>query len=97
MSDTPPKTAVELAMEKLQRQDAESGVEARVLTDDQKSAISDARRDYEAKVAECRILYDSSRLAAADPESQRELAEHFQRDLARLASARDKKIREASA
>ena len=94
MSDAPPKSAVELAMEKLKRQDAETGVEARVLSDDQKAAIADARRDYEAKVAECRILSDASRATAVDPEALRELEENYQRDLSRIASARDKKIRE---
>ncbi len=96
MSDAPPKSAVELAMEKLKQQDAEAGVEVRVLTDVQKAAIADARRDYEARVAECRILYESSRLTAGDPEAQRELEANYQRDLARLANARDKKIRETT-
>ncbi len=94
MSDTSPKSAVELAMEKLKRLDAEGGVEARVLTDDQKAAIADARRDYEAGTAECRILYESSRLAATDPKSQEELEPNYRRDLARLVNTRDKKIRE---
>ena len=51
MSDTGPKSAVELAMERLRRQDAEAGDEAasRPLTDDEKAAIAAARRDYEAK------------------------------------------------
>lgn len=94
MSDAPPKSAVELAMEKLKRQDTESGIEPRVLTADEKTVIAEARRDYKAKVAECRILYDSSRAAAVDPEVLHELESNYQRDLSRLANARDKKIGE---
>ena len=93
MSDAPPKSAIELMMEKLKQKDAEAGVEVRVLTDGQKDAIADARRDYKAKVAECRILHDSARTTAVAPEALRELEENYQRDLSRLATLRDKRIR----
>ena len=92
MSDAPPKSAVELALEKLRRQDEEAGVTSRTLSADQKAAIAAARRVYEAKAAECRILYDAACAGAKDPEALRELAQNHQRDLARLAGDRDRKI-----
>src|SRR6187455_1328338 len=59
MSDAP-KSALELAMEKLKKKDAEAGVEAQTLTDAQRTAIADARSMYEARVAERRIMHRSA-------------------------------------
>ena len=42
MSDAP-KSAFELAMEKLKKKDAEAGVEAQVLTDAQRAEIAEAK------------------------------------------------------
>jgi len=92
MSDAPPKSAIELAMEKLARQDAEAGTESRALTAAQKEAIADARRNYEARAAECRILHDSTVAAAWEPEARSEVEANYRRDLARLAGDRDRKI-----
>ena len=92
MPDAPPKSAIELAMAKLARQDAESGVEAQTLTAEQKAALAEARRDYEAKAAECRILHSSHMATALDPEARAELEANVRRDLARFATDRDRKI-----
>ncbi len=95
MADTGPKSAVELAMERLRRQDAEAGGDAavvRALTDEQKAAISAARRDYEAKVAEAEILMRSKLAATVDLEGRREVEANHRRDLAQFASARDRRI-----
>ena len=92
MSDAPPKTALELAMEKLKQQDAEAGIEATSLTDAQTTAIAEARRAYEAQVAECRILHDSDMLTTLEPDARAELEAHYRRDLARSASDRDRAI-----
>lgn len=94
MADTEPKSAVELAMERLRRQDAEAGAEApsRPLTDDQKEAISAARRDYEAKVAEAEILMRSKLSATFDLEGRQEIEANHRRDLGQFASSRDRKI-----
>jgi len=88
----PPKTAIEVAMEKLARQDAESGTQAASLTDTQRDEIAEARRVYDAHVAESQILYDSNRLTVSDPEARRTLEEQHRRDLARFVTDRDKKI-----
>lgn len=96
MPDGPPKSAVEIAMAKLAQQDAESGTDRRSLSATQKDAIALARRDYEAKVAECRILHESRKLAAPDPAARETLEEEYRRDLARLSGFRDKKIAAAT-
>ena len=92
MSQDPPKTAVELAMERLQQGDAAAGGVASPLSDEQKAAIGAARRDYEAKVAEADILFRSKLLATFDPDARLELEANHRRDLAQFASSRDKKI-----
>jgi len=92
MSNAPPKSAIELAMEKLAKQDAEVGTEARVLTREQKEAIAAARQNYEARTAECRILHDSNTAAVLESEARSELDANYRRDLARLAGDRDRKI-----
>ncbi len=96
MPDGPPKSALEIAMAKLAQQDAESGVDRRSLSATQKDAIAVVRRDYDAKVAECRILHESRRLAEPDPTVRETLEEQYRRDLARLSSFRDKKIAAAT-
>ena len=85
VADNGPKSAVELAMERLRRQDAEAGDGApggRPLTDDQKQAIAAARRDYEAKVAEAEILMRSKLAGTFDPEGRLvEIEANHRRDL----------------
>lgn len=95
MSDQPPKSAVELVMERLRQKDAESGIETTPLTEAQKEAIADAQRIYDAQVAECRILHKSTLLTTADPEERRGLDAKYQRDLARCASDRDRRTASA--
>ena len=92
MSSDAPKTAVELAMEKLAKQDESEGIESRSLTEDQKYAIAEARRDCEARTAECRILHEASSLSPLEPDARRELESNYQRDLARLVNDRDRKV-----
>ena len=58
----------------------------------QKSALAEARRDYEAKAAECRILHTSKLAGVFDPEARGELETNFRRDLSRFASDRDRRI-----
>jgi hypothetical protein len=94
VSNNAPKTAVELAMEKLARQDESEGTESRSLTEEQKARIAEARRVCEARTAECRILHESSALSTLEPETRRELDSNYQRDLARLVNDRDRKIQE---
>ena len=86
------KSAVELALERLKKKDAEAGVEARPLTDAQKAAIAEARNFYEAKAAEAEVLHQSKLKTTSDPEQRETLQQEYRRDRERLASERDKKI-----
>ena len=92
MADGAPKSAYELAMEKLKRQDEAAGVAAIELTPAQLDAIAEARKTCEARVAECRILHQSALAGAADAQALQEIEANHRRDLARFASDRDKRI-----
>jgi hypothetical protein len=88
-----PKSAFELAMEKLKKKDAEAGVAEPVLTDEQRAAIADARSVYESRVAERRIMHQSAVAAVFDPVEREERDNELRRDLERFASDRDAKIK----
>jgi hypothetical protein len=93
MTDGKPlKSALELAMERLKKKDAEEGVESRPLTDAQKAAIAEARNFYEAKLAEAEVLHQSKLKTTRDPGQRDALLEDYRRDRERLASERDRKI-----
>ena len=92
MSDGP-KSAFELAMEKLKKKDVEAGVEAQVLTEAQRAAIAEAKNVYDARVAERRILHQSAVLSVFDPAELAERETELRRDLERFASDRDAKIK----
>jgi hypothetical protein len=86
------KSSVELAMERLAKQDADAGVETRTVSDAQKAAIAEARNFYDAKLAEQEVLHQSKMRATFDPAVRETLAEEYRRDHARLTSERDTKI-----
>jgi hypothetical protein len=92
MSDAP-KSAFELAMERLRKKDAEAGVVEQKLTDEQKAAIAEARSIFEARVAERQILHRDKRLTTLDPAEVEKMEEEYRRDMDRFASDRDAKIR----
>jgi hypothetical protein len=88
------KSSFELAMERLKKKDADEGVTARPLTDQQKAAIADVRSLYDSKIAEQDILQQSAtkNMAAADPAELEEIARRFRRERERLSGERDTKI-----
>jgi hypothetical protein len=88
-----PKSAFELAMERLKKKDAEQGIVEHRLTDAQKAAIAEARSIYEARVAERQILHRDKRLSTFDPAAIEVLEEQYRRDMERFAYDRDAKIR----
>jgi hypothetical protein len=93
--DDAPKSAVELAMERLRKKDAEAGHAETALTDEQKQQIGEVKRVYEARLAEREILHQSSRRKAAhDPEAARVLDEEYMRDRDRLNGERERKLEE---
>jgi len=92
MSDGP-KSALELAMERLRKKDAETGVVEQKLTDAQKAAIAEARSVYEARVAERQILHREKQLRTYEPSDIAKMEEEYRRDMDRFAHDRDAKIR----
>jgi len=92
MSDQAPKSALELAMERLRRKDAEAGIVDTPLTDEQKAAIADARNFCEAKLAELNILQQSKLARAIEPEARALLEDEYRRDVQRLTDDRDRRI-----
>lgn len=92
MTDEAPKSAYELAMERLRKKDREEGVEDKPLTDAQREEIAEARRVAVARLAEREILHQSALARTADPEARATLDEEYRRDRDRIGSDRDQKI-----
>ncbi len=93
MSHDAPKSALELAMERLRKKDAEAGIQETPLTDAQRAAIAEARNLYEARVAERKIMHQSAMATTFDPAERAEREAELRRDLERFESERDAKIR----
>lgn len=89
-----PKSALELAMERLQKKDAEEGITTRRMTDEQKAAIAEVRSLFDSKIAEQEILQAAAmkHLLGADPAARDEVERQFRRERERLASDRDAKV-----
>jgi hypothetical protein len=94
VGDDGPKTAYELAMERLRQKDQEGGVVERPLTDAQKAAIAEARRVHDAKMAEREILHRDALGKAKSHEEVAKLDEELAQDRDRLGRDRDRKIAE---
>jgi len=94
MADDAPKSAYELAMERLRLKDREEGTVERSITEEQKAEISEVRKVYEAKVAEREILHRSALDKARTHEEVAKLNEEVTQDLGRFGRDRDRKIAE---
>ena len=92
--DDAPKTALELAMERLRKKDKDAGVESHAVTDAQRAAIAEARSVSEAKLAEREILFKSKMAVIREPEAREVLEQEYRRDRERITSDRDRKIEE---
>jgi hypothetical protein len=88
-----PKSALELALERLKKKDEEAGIEQKTLTDDQRAAIADARSLCEARIAERRIMHQSQTASLFDPQELELKREELRRDIAQFESELDTKIR----
>ena len=100
MSDDAPKSAYEIAMEKLKLRDRERGETApTALTDGQKKAIADIRKVFEARLAEREILHRSERdRLLSDPEGEEKLGvleKEYVKDRQRIEEQREQAIRAA--
>ena len=92
MSDDKPKSAVELAMERMRQKDADSGVTERPPTEEQKAAIAEARNLHASKVAELEILQRSKMAGLFDPTERAQAEEAYRRDLSRLHDELERKM-----
>ena len=90
--DDGPKSAYELAMERLKKKDADEGVSERPVTDDQKNEIAEIRKTYGAKLAQEEIIFKSKMQEYLDREARQTLEDNYRRDVDRLTHERDRKI-----
>ena len=91
-TDENPKTAVELAMERLRRKDADSGVVERPVTDAQRAAIAEARSLHASRVAELEILHRSKIAGVLDPAHRAQAENDYLRELQRLNDGLERKV-----
>jgi hypothetical protein len=94
MSDDGPKSALELAMERLRKKDKDAGVSDQPVSDAQRAAIAEARSVAEAKLAEREILYKSKTAVLREPDAREVLEQEYRRDRERITNDRDRKIEE---
>jgi hypothetical protein len=92
MEDGSPRSAYEIAMERLRKKDADAGIQNIPLTDTQKAAIAEARNFCEAKLAEREVLHESTVRRTIDPEARKAIEDDYRRDRERFVSDRDTKI-----
>jgi len=94
--DDAPKSAYELAMQRLRKKDRDEGVkEDSAPTPAQRKAIAEARQMADARLAEREILHASKMRGVLEPEAREALEQEYRRDRERIISDRDGKIEEA--
>lgn len=87
-----PKSALDLAMERLRAADREAGIEETPLTDAQKAAIAEARSVATSRLAEREILFRDVLRKIADPAEREKAEEGYQVDRSRIEADRDRAI-----
>jgi hypothetical protein len=87
-----PKSAYELAMERLRRKDAEAGIVQAPLSDTQKGEIAELRNMAEARLAELEILHKARTAGVLDPGVLEPVEQEYRREVQRIAEDRDRKI-----
>lgn len=92
MSNDAPKSALEIAMERLRKKDADEGVVQQTLTDEQKAAIAEIRSVYQAKLAHAEVMHKAALMNTLDATPGAIAEEQYQRDRERFVFERDKKI-----
>ena len=97
MSEAPPKSRLDIVMERLRRKDEEAGIVDKPLTDEQRAAIAEVRVQYEAQVAQRRIMHQSEVAGLFDRSQLAERDEELRRDLDRFDRERDEKIQKIKA
>lgn len=93
MSDNEkPRTALEIAMERLKQRDADSGVVERPPTEEQKAAIAEARNVHAAKAAELEILQRSKMAGVFEPDNRTRLEAEYRDELRRLNDDLERRV-----
>ncbi len=92
MTDGPPKSRLELVMEKLRQQDEARGITPVTLSDAQREAIAEAKRQHEARVAQRRIMHQTAIAGAFDPVAHLEREAELKRDLDRFEREHEEKL-----
>lgn len=87
-----PKSAIDLAMERLEAADRESGVQEISLSGAQKEAIAEARRVAASRLAEREILYRDAMGKTPDPAEREKAEEEYRIDRKRIEDDRDRAI-----
>jgi hypothetical protein len=90
--DDAPKSAIELAMARLKKQDVDTGSVETPLNDAQKAEIADVRQRYAARRAQAEIMHKASLASAVDVEGLAQLHEEFRRDTDRMQRELDEKV-----
>jgi hypothetical protein len=92
MSDTGPKSAYELAMERLRRKDEQEGTVRQPMSENARQAIAELRAQYEGRLAELEVMHKSAMAGPIDPGARYEMEMNYRRERQRLAEERDGKI-----
>jgi hypothetical protein len=92
MSERAPKSAYELAMERLRKKDAEQGIVEHPLTDEQKKEIAEVRSTYDARLAQAEVMHQDALMKTLDPEAIETINANYRRDREQIISERDRKI-----
>ena len=79
-----PKSAYELAMERLRAADEASGVKTVSLSSKQKADVAEARRVATARLAEREILFRDSMRKTEDPAEREKVEREYQVDRQRI-------------
>jgi hypothetical protein len=87
-----PRSAIEIAMDRLKQRDAESGVTERAPTDSQKTDIAELRNVHVAKVAELQILQRAKLAGVFDPAERERLDAEYRDELRRLNDDLERKV-----
>jgi hypothetical protein len=87
-----PKTAFDLAMERLNAEDKEAGTKNEPLSAKQKEAIAEARRVASSRLAEREILFRDSMKKTFEPEMREKAEAEYHVDRQRINDDCDRAI-----
>jgi hypothetical protein len=90
-----PKSAYELAMERLRKKDEAAGIVHTELTEAQKTAITEIRSLYGARLAQADLEHQDKLRATFDPAVHEVLDAEYRRERERLTAEMDAKIEKA--